>query len=174
MNSAAIASWQMHPIIMRAFEIGEKFKNIDGLRRKEITPITSIANVYITRLTRRMTVTTEPGILSRIINSALAGCPPDAEGVIDEKYIDLIDNMSVDERNELINDIISVHYDNTNDKKQKKNIIKVTLITIICFFILLFLAPLTLWLINYSFTTTQNNYTEMQNNFEVLYQNKKK
>lgn len=92
---------------------------------------------------------------------------------IREEYVNLIDSMSIEERNETINDIISVHNDNINEQKQKKRITKITIGIIVGFLLLLFLAPFTLWLINYSFTMTQNNYSEMQNNFEVLYKNRK-
>ena len=90
-----------------------------------------------------------------------------------QENIETIDSMSIQERNDVINDIISLHKDNVNEKKHKQNIIKFLIYGIVCFLILLFIAPFTLWLINYSFTTTQNNYNEMQNNFEVLYQKKK-
>lgn len=88
------------------------------------------------------------------------------------EYVPLLDSMSIEERNDTINDIISVHYDNTNEKKQKRKIFKIITSIVIAFLILIFIAPLSLWLINYSFTTTQNNYTEMQNNFKVLYKKK--
>ena len=92
---------------------------------------------------------------------------------IDSKYVALIDEMSVDARNELINDIISLHQDEQNEKKQNKKILKICLFILIFLILLLFTAPGILWLVNQSFTLTKNNYSEMQNNFEVLYQNKK-
>ena len=104
----------------------------------------------------------------------------EAEGVkkyvvsIENRFVPLIDEMSIDERNEVINDIIALHNDEVNSKKQTKKALKYTIATILLFITLLFAAPGLLWLINQSFTMTQNNYSEMQNNFEVLYKNKKK
>lgn len=92
---------------------------------------------------------------------------------IDAKYVALVDEMSIDERNELINDIISVHNDEQNEKKTNKKILKIASAMLIFLMVLLFAAPGILWLINQSFTLTKNNYSEMQNNFEVLYKNKR-
>ena len=93
---------------------------------------------------------------------------------IDNKYSHIVDKMSIDERNELINDIISLHCDNVNEKKQAKKFVQTLFKIFIFFLILLFAAPGLLWLINKSFTLTKNNYTEMQTNFEILYENKTK
>ncbi len=92
---------------------------------------------------------------------------------VKSQYIDLIDSMSIEERNDVINDIISEHNDYVNEKKQIKIFAKTALNVVILIFILLFAAPGALWLVNKSFTLTKNNYSEMQNNFEVLYKNKK-
>ena len=93
---------------------------------------------------------------------------------INNAFVPLLDEMSIEERNEVINDIISLHNDNVNEKKQTKKAIKIFAQIVIFILILLFAAPGILWLINKSFTLTQNNYAEMQTNFEVLYKNKKK
>ena len=90
---------------------------------------------------------------------------------IDNQYVDLIDSMSVEERNEVINEIISLHNDNLNEKKQAKTIFKLIGMIIVSLIVLLFAAPGVFWVINKSFTLTKNNYSEMQNHFEVLYQN---
>ena len=92
---------------------------------------------------------------------------------INNEYVPLIDEMSIEERNEIINDIIAEHNDRTNEKKQLRFYIKTSIVILIFIFALLFAAPGVLWLINKSFTLTKNNYSEMQTNFEVLYENKK-
>ena len=43
------------------------------------------ANVYMIRFTSNAAITVVVGIPSFIIKNALAGCPPDADGVIAEK-----------------------------------------------------------------------------------------
>ena len=92
---------------------------------------------------------------------------------IDNRYARLLDSMSIDERNDIINDIIAEYDDRISDKKQLKSYVKASIAIVILMLVLLFAAPGVLWLINKSFTMTKNNYNEMQTNFEVLYENRK-
>ena len=92
---------------------------------------------------------------------------------IDARFVPLIDSMSVEERNEAINDIIAEYNDRVTEKKIMKKTYKIILFVILGLFLLLFTAPTILWAINKSFAMTKNNYSEMQTNFEVLYKNKK-
>ena len=48
-------------------------------------PIRSVASVYRIRLNRSAVVMTAAGMRCACMKSALAGCPPVAEGVIAEK-----------------------------------------------------------------------------------------
>ena len=81
---------------------------------------------------------------------------------INNKYTSLIDEMSIDERNEIINDIIAEYNDHINEKKQFKIYVKTGILILIFILVLLFAAPGVLWLINKSFTMTKNNYNEMK------------
>ena len=45
-----------------------------------------IASVYMIRFSRRAVMTAVTGMPSCTIKNALAGCPPEAEGVMAEKY----------------------------------------------------------------------------------------
>ena len=92
---------------------------------------------------------------------------------IDNRYARLLDSMSIEERNGIINDIIAEYNDRMSDKKQFKSYAKAGIAIVILMLVLLFAAPGVLWLINKSFTMTKNNYNEMQTNFEVLYENRK-
>ena len=56
-----------------------------GFRAMQIAPSTMIESVYSARFIRRIEVVIAPGMPSRIIRTAEAGCPPVAEGVIAEK-----------------------------------------------------------------------------------------
>ena len=93
---------------------------------------------------------------------------------INNEYVHLIDDMSIDERNEIINDIIAEHNDHINERKQFKIYVKTGILILVFIFVLLFAAPGALWLVNKSFTMTKNNYNEMQTNFEVLYEKNNK
>ncbi|MCQ2957704.1 MAG: hypothetical protein MJ180_02255 [Candidatus Gastranaerophilales bacterium] len=92
---------------------------------------------------------------------------------INKEFVPLIDSMSVEERNETINEIISLHSDNVNEKQQMKQITKGVVIGVVSLIVLIFFIPAVLWLVNLSFNLTQNSYAEMENNFEVLYHKKK-
>ena len=91
---------------------------------------------------------------------------------INKEFVPLIDSMSVEKRNEIINEIISVHNEEINEKMQIKHSMKMATITAILIIVLLFAAPFIMWLINKSYTLTRNSYNEMQRNFEVLYDKK--
>ena len=58
------------------------------LRKIKIStsPIVRIARVYIIRFSSSAAITAVPAIPSFSIKYALAGCPPEADGVIAEKY----------------------------------------------------------------------------------------
>ncbi len=85
------------------------------------------------------------------------------------EFVPLMDSMSVEERTEAINEIISVHNDAINEKKLIKRGAKVLVAALIGMIVLIFAAPCLLWLVNKSYTLTRNSYNEMQTNFEVLY-----
>ena len=55
------------------------------LRLSAKSPNVITAMVYIIRFSNSAAMTAVAGIPSRIIKKALAGCPPDADGVIAEK-----------------------------------------------------------------------------------------
>ena len=76
----------MIPIPINTLDKTEKFLSIGYLKIIETIPTVKSASVYITRLISNATVVAYPGMPSFIIKYALAGCPPDAEGVIAEKY----------------------------------------------------------------------------------------
>lgn len=91
---------------------------------------------------------------------------------IRKEFVPLLDSMSVEKRNEIINEIISLHNEEINEKMQIKHSMKMATITAILIIVLLFAAPFIMWLVNKSYTMTRNNYHEMQRNFEVLYEKK--
>jgi hypothetical protein len=62
-------------------------RKISGLTVKQTILTTIRETRYIQRLDRRAAVAVIPDIPSFIIKYALAGCPPVADGVIDEKYM---------------------------------------------------------------------------------------
>ena len=73
------------PLTIKILHTTLKFKNIFGNARIANTPMEITANVYMIRFTNYAAITVVAGIPSFIIKKALAGCPPDADGVIAEK-----------------------------------------------------------------------------------------
>ena len=71
---------------MRSLPAHVKFKNILGKSITSTNPMVTTASVYMIRFTKSAVITAAPGMPSLIIKKALAGCPPDADGVIAEKY----------------------------------------------------------------------------------------
>ena len=66
-----------HPIL--------KFRKTSGKIKISTSPIVKIARVYIIRFSSNAAITAVPAIPSFSIKYALAGCPPEADGVIAEK-----------------------------------------------------------------------------------------
>ena len=73
------------PIKIMILQGSSKLIKISGKKIREKSPSVMIASVYIVRFSISETVTATPEIPSLCINQALAGCPPVADGVIDEK-----------------------------------------------------------------------------------------
>ena len=73
------------PIKIRILPGSSKLINTPGKQIKERMLSVKIANVYIVRFKINETVTATPEIPSLCIKYALAGWPPVAEGVMEEK-----------------------------------------------------------------------------------------
>ena len=74
------------PEIIKIFDNNEKLRN----KSKEVSivmpPTIKILSVYMIKFIRSITVAAAPGMPSSIIKNAVAGWPPEADGVIAEKY----------------------------------------------------------------------------------------
>ena len=93
---------------------------------------------------------------------------------INSKYIDLIEQLSYDERHLFINELLEDYAQADKENEQSKKItskIKPIIFSII--FIILGI-PLLIWFLNVSLDVTHSNYKDMQNNFIKLYQTRGK
>ncbi|MDD3593093.1 MAG: hypothetical protein PHX18_00525 [Candidatus Gastranaerophilales bacterium] len=90
---------------------------------------------------------------------------------INNKFVSLIDDMSVDERNSIINDILETYREQENEKRQTRFIKGMAIKILITIFVMLFVVPFIFLAINKALNVTSKNYKEMQNNFQTLYDN---
>ena len=89
---------------------------------------------------------------------------------IHNSYTDLLDNLTQDERNDVINDILATYSDDMQEKQFWKNAISISLKVLLVLFVLLVVVPFFLILFNKSVEFTSSTNKQMQHNFEVLYQ----
>lgn len=91
---------------------------------------------------------------------------------VQEQYIEYIEHLSRDQRNEVINHLIEESFIRNEEDQQaevlrgKLNIAIIALITMVVGF------PIILWLLNTSMDLTESNYKGMQHNFHKLYNNR--
>ena len=85
------------------------------------------------------------------------------------EHIDYIDELSIEDRNELFNKLISEHISGESyQKSADRSVYLIKKLTGFLIFLLLSL-PLIFILINLSIKSTQSSYKEMQSNFAQLY-----
>ncbi|MFA6989252.1 MAG: hypothetical protein WC197_04200 [Candidatus Gastranaerophilaceae bacterium] len=88
---------------------------------------------------------------------------------VNSEYIDLLDQLSYDERHLFINELLE---DYSQRDKEQEHVEKITSkIKMIIFYIIFIILgiPLLTWLFNMSLDATHSNYKDMQNNFIKLY-----
>lgn len=84
--------------------------------------------------------------------------------------LDYFEKLTVEERSELFNEMLSEYIKNEDKIKGKKRAKKVFIHTLIALFTLIIAVPLLLFLINMSLHLTVLNYQHAQTNFEKLYE----
>ena len=89
---------------------------------------------------------------------------------IHNSYIDLLDNLTQDERNDVINDILATYSDDMQEKQFWKNTLNISLKVLLVLFILIVVIPFFFTIFVKSLELTSSTNKQMQHNFEVLYQ----
>jgi hypothetical protein len=89
---------------------------------------------------------------------------------IHNSYIDLLDNLTQDERNDVINDILATYSDDMQEKQFWKNTLNISLKVLLVLFILIVVVPFFFTIFVKSLELTSSTNKQMQHNFEVLYQ----
>ncbi len=88
---------------------------------------------------------------------------------IHNSYIDLLDNLTQDERNDVINDILATYSDDMQEKQFWKNTLNISLKVLLVLFILIVVVPFFFTIFVKSLELTSSTNKQMQHNFEVLY-----
>lgn len=89
---------------------------------------------------------------------------------VHNSYIDLLDNLTQDERNDVINDILASYSDDMQEKQFWKTTFNISLKVLLVLFILIVVVPFFFTIFVKSLELTSSTNKQMQHNFEVLYQ----
>lgn len=93
---------------------------------------------------------------------------------IHNSYVDLLDSLTQDERNDVINDILATYSDDMQEKQFWKNAMNISLKVLLVLFVLIVVVPFFFTIFVKSLELTSSTNKQMQHNFEVLYQQKGK
>ena len=93
---------------------------------------------------------------------------------VHNSYIDLLDNLTQEERNDVINDILATYNDDMQEKQFWKNTFNISLKILLVLFILIVVVPFFFTIFVKSLELTSSTNKQMQHNFEVLYQKSNK
>ena len=89
---------------------------------------------------------------------------------VHNSYVDLLDNLTQDERNDVINDILATYSDDMQEKQFWKNTLNISMKVLLVLFILIVVVPFFFTIFVKSLELTSSTNKQMQHNFEVLYQ----
>ncbi len=93
---------------------------------------------------------------------------------IEAGNVNFIDSLTLDERNEVVNNMITETILTNQEQDKNKNFMDKIKHGVVIFTIVAIGVPLLLNIINFSISSTQNSYKEMQDNFKVLYKSRNK
>ena len=89
---------------------------------------------------------------------------------IHNSYTDLLDSLTQDERNDIINDILATYSDDMQEKQFWKTTFNISLKVLLVLFILIVVVPFFFTIFVKSLELTSSTNKQMQHNFEVIYQ----
>lgn len=94
--------------------------------------------------------------------------------MVNSENVEFFDNIPMDERTTLFNQLLSKYKAEKNSAKQKARLIKLSKHMIVCIFTILLSLPVMFLIVNKSIELTIRNYKDVQNSFEKLYESKNK
>lgn len=92
--------------------------------------------------------------------------------MVEPENIEFFDKIPMDERTKLFNQLLASHKKNIASEKNKKHLIKFSKHMFVGIMTVLISLPIMFLVVNKSIELTINNYKDVQNSFEKLYESK--
>lgn len=92
--------------------------------------------------------------------------------MVNPENVEYFDKIPLEERTRLFNDLLSAHKKSLEGEKQKKHLIKFSKHMFVGIMTVLLSLPIMFVVVNKSIELTINNYKDVQNNFEKLYESR--
>ncbi len=86
-----------------------------------------------------------------------------------DENIDFVEPMTSEQKNNLINHLIYLHRIEEIKGKKRNNLVNIYKNIALTIVLIMIGIPLLLFLINFSFDLTVNNYSDMEKNFQKLF-----
>jgi len=88
---------------------------------------------------------------------------------VDQENVSFVESLSYEQKNELINKLLTDYQDFSAKEEKGKNLIAFFKKIVIFLFIALIGTPLFIMSVNFFFDHTLNSYSQMERNFERLF-----
>ena len=92
--------------------------------------------------------------------------------MVNSENVEFFDKIPMEERTQLFNKLLSDYQRNTLIKKTRKHLIKFSKHMFVAIMTIIISLPIMFVVVNKSIEMTVNNYRDVQNNFEKLYESK--
>lgn len=93
--------------------------------------------------------------------------------MVNSENVEFFDKISMEERTKLFNKLLSKYQTDQKAAKEKAHIIKFSKHMFVGIMVILISLPIMFLIVNKSIELTINNYRDVQNNFEKLYESRK-
>ena len=92
--------------------------------------------------------------------------------MVNSENVEFFDKVPMEERTQLFNKLLSDYQKNTVREKEKKHLVKFSKHMFVAIMTILLSLPIMFVVVNKSIEMTINNYKDVQNNFEKLYESR--
>lgn len=92
--------------------------------------------------------------------------------MVNSENVEFFDKVPMEERTQLFNKLLSDYQKNTVTEKEKKHLVKFSKHMFVGIMTVLISLPIMFIVVNKSIEMTVNNYKDVQNNFEKLYESR--
>lgn len=92
--------------------------------------------------------------------------------MVNSENVEFFDNIPMDERTQLFNTLLTNYKEGKKRDKQTKHLVKFSKHMLLGIFVVLISLPIMFVIVNKSIELTINNYKDVQNSFEKLYESR--